>query len=142
MPIAKETIDALRGNKYKLTPQRKAILRVLNASDTHLTPGEVHERVKKSNPKFSLVTVYRTLKILTGLGLVCEVLTGNNSKSYVAAGPEVKGHLICQGCGKFMDVTDCDLDDVIQTASSASGYVINNHRLDLYGICPACAGMI
>jgi len=142
MPTAKETVDALRGNKYKLTPQRKAILRVLNASDTHLTPFEVHERVKKSNPQFSLVTVYRTLNMLIDIGLAHEVLTGSNSKSYVAAGPEVSGHLICKRCDKFIDVTGGDLDEVIQTASSASGYVISNHRLDLYGICPACAGII
>ena len=140
MPIPKETIAALRSERYKLTPQRKAVLRALNASTTHMTPSEVHERVRKSNPRFSLVTIYRTLNILADLGLVCEIRTGGNSKSYVFGNPEVHGHLICNQCGKVLDFIDYDIGDLEKEICSESGYVVADHRLDLYGICPDCSG--
>jgi len=138
MPIAKEFTDTLKSNSYKLTPQRKAVMRVLNNSKTHLTPAKVYDQVKKRYPKYSLVTIYRTLNILAELGLICEVRTGGNSKSYVAGNQEVHGHLICTECGRVMDFTDYDLDDVLKKTSEASGYDITDHRLDLYGICPEC----
>jgi len=139
MPIPKEALATLKGNRYKLTPQRKAVLRVLNSSQTHLTPAAVYERVKKLNPRFSLVTVYRTLNILVDLGLICEIRTGANSKSYAAGNPVTHGHLICNNCGKVVDFEDYDIGELLEELSAASGYVINDHRLDLYGLCPECA---
>jgi len=138
MPIAKETLTALKDNRHKLTPQRKAILRVLTASQKHLTIEEIFTRVVRRNPRISLVTVYRTLNILTELGLACEVSTGANSKSYVAGNPEPHGHLICTGCGKVVDFEN-NLDDLVMKLAADSDYSVRNYRLDLYGICPECA---
>jgi len=114
-------------------------MRVLNNSKTHLTPAKVYDRVKKRYPRYSLVTIYRTLNILAELGLICEIRTGGNSKSYVASNQDVHGHLICTECGRVMDFTDYDLDGVVKKTSKTSGYNITDHRLDLYGICPDCA---
>jgi Fe2+ or Zn2+ uptake regulation protein len=138
MPVPKETLAALQKNRYKLTPQRKAVLRMLNSSQTHLTPAAVYERVKKLNPRISLVTVYRTLNILVELGLICEVRTGANSKSYVAGNPAIHGHLICTNCGKVDDFEGYDISDLLGKLSGESGYDIKAHRLDLYGLCPVC----
>ena len=139
MPIPKETLGLLKDNRYKLTPQRKAVLRVLTASDVHLTPAAIYERVVRRYPRISLVTVYRTLNILAELGLVCEVRTGANSKSYVAGNQEHHGHLICNRCGRVADFTGYDIDELVQHLSSESSYQVLDHRLDLYGLCPECA---
>lgn len=138
MPIANRFATTLKTNKYKLTPQRKAIMRVLNKSKTHLTPSQLYDQIKIHNPRYSLVTIYRTLNILADLGLICEVRTSGNSKSYVAGNPEVHGHLICTQCGRVMDFTDYNLDEVLKKISTESGYTITEHRLDLYGTCPEC----
>jgi len=139
MPIPIETIAALKNNRYKLTPQRRAVMRILNASNTHLTSGEVYDRVKKRYPRYSLVTVYRTLNILAELGLICEIRTRANSKSYVAGNPATHGHLICTSCGKVIDFEDYDIGELLKELSAASGYAIEDHRLDLYGLCPECS---
>jgi Fur family transcriptional regulator, ferric uptake regulator len=139
MPIPKEALAALRGNRYKLTPQRKAVLRILDSSSTHLTPAVVFEKVKKRNPRISLVTVYRTLNILVELGLACEIRTGANSKSYVLGNSVAHGHLICTNCGKVDNFEGYDISDLTRKLSGESGYDIKDHRLDLYGLCSVCA---
>ena len=139
MPIPKENLALLKDNRYKLTPQRKAIMRILTASPEHLTPAAIYARVVRRNPRFSLVTVYRTLNILAELGLVCEVRTGANSKSYVAGNQEHHGHLICNKCGRVVDFTGHSLEDLEKKLGDEFGYRISDHRLDFYGHCPDCA---
>ena len=60
-----ETI--LRRKGYKLTPQRRAILNVIAANHDHLTPADIHDRVRHDCPGIGLVTVYRTLDVLESL---------------------------------------------------------------------------
>ncbi len=139
MPIPKENLALLKGNRHKLTPQRKAIMRILLASPGHLTPAAIYEQVIRRNPRISLVTVYRTLNILAELGLVCDLRTGTHSKSYVAGNAEHHGHIICTNCGRVVDFTAYNLEDLEQQLAADSGYHISDHRLDLYGRCPACA---
>jgi Fur family ferric uptake transcriptional regulator len=90
----------LRQAGYKLTPQRRAVLNAIAINQDHLTPGEIYEKVRKEHPSIGLVTVYRTLDILSELGLICEVHSGGNCRSYLMRRPqEHHHHLICADCG-------------------------------------------
>ena len=135
----KKIAARLKQNGYKLTPQRRAILSVIAISHEHLTPGVIYEKVRQECPGIGLVTIYRTLEILTGLGLICEMHTGSSCRSYAMRRPlGHHHHLICADCGEVIDFTDCDLSELEQRLSRETGFKIREHLLEFLGQCQNC----
>jgi len=131
----------LRQHGYKLTPQRRRLLRVIALSHEHLTPAVLYERVRQEYPNIGLVTVYRTLEILSSLGLICEVRVAGNRRSYLMRRPSGHHHhLICSECGAVTDFTDCDLGELEQRLSQETGFKIKSHNLEFMGRCQKCRG--
>lgn len=129
----------LRQQGYKLTAQRLAILGAIVHSQSHLSPAELHRRVKQKDPKIGLVTVYRTLEILSRLGVICEMHTIGNSRSYLIRGTlEHHHHLICTDCGTVVNFTGCDLSRLEERLSKETGFEMKGHLLELSGRCPSC----
>jgi Fur family ferric uptake transcriptional regulator len=129
----------LRQHGFKITPQRRNILRAITLTHEHLTPAAIHERVCQVHPSIGLVTIYRTLEILTKLGLICEVHAGGNCRSYLMRRPaEHHHHLICANCGTVIDFTDCDLGELEQRLTRETGFKINGHLLEFLGQCENC----
>lgn len=130
----------LRKHGNKLTPQRHVVLKVMAASRDHLTPEVIYEKSRLEDPSIGRVTVYRTLELLSNLDLVCKVHTGEGCRSYMMRRPtEHHHHLICSGCGKVVDFTNCNLDETEKTLSEKSGFAIKGHLLEFYGLCQSCA---
>ena len=129
----------LRRHGFKMTPQRRAILEVINASPDHLTPAEIYRAVTREVPGTGLVTIYRTLKILSDLGLICEVHVGGRGRNYLLRRPlEHHHHLICSECGRVIDFTGCDLSGIEQRLSRETGFKMEAHLLEFLGRCPDC----
>jgi len=134
----KKIESVLRRHGYKLTPQRRSVVEVISGSHEHLTPAAIHERVCREHPGLGLVTVYRTLEILAGLGLVCELHTGEN-RSYLMRRPaEHHHHLICSDCGTVLDFTGCDLSELEERLARDTEFSIDSHLLEFTGQCPSC----
>ena len=134
---------ALRRHGYKLTPQRRAVIHALTSSPDHLTPAAVFEKVGKERPGIGLVTIYRTLKLLADLDLICELHTGDNCPSYTTGTPQHHHHLICSGCGKVVDfaganIIEPSLSTLEARLSQESGFRIEDHMLEFTGLCRAC----
>lgn len=129
----------LRQRGYRLTPQRRAVVRVIAVSPDHLTPAAIYDRVRQEYLGIGLVTVYRTLAILAELGLICEVHAGGNCRSYLMRKPiGHHHHLICSECGTVVDFTDCDLKRMEERLSRVTGFKVGGHLLEFLGLCPAC----
>jgi len=130
---------AVRKHGYKLTSQRRAVIKAIAGTHEHMTPSELYERVRRDNPGIGLVTVYRTMDILAEIGLICELHSGNNCRSYLLRRPaEHHHHLICSECGQVIDFTDCDLSDIERRLSRDTGFEMESHLLEFLGRCPAC----
>lgn len=140
MRLTEKKIGAiLRKQGYKLTTQRRAVLKTIALSQSHLSPTEIYSRVKQEHPDIGLVTVYRTLEILAELGVICEVYTRGSSRSYLMRRPPGHHHhLICSGCGAVVDFTDCNLSELEQRLSQATGFRMESHLLEFVGRCPNC----
>lgn len=135
----KKIITILRQRGYKLTTQRRAVLKTIARSPGHLSPAEIYDRVKQEHPGIGLVTVYRTLEILTKLGGICEVHTGGSSRSYLMRRPSGHHHhAVCAECGAVVDFTDCDLSELEQRLSQETGFKMESHLLEFVGRCPDC----
>lgn len=139
MLTEKKITAILRQRGYKLTPQRRAVLRTIALHQSHLTPAEIYERVRQEHPGIGYVTVYRTLEMLARLGLICEVHTGGSSRSYLLRRPSGHHHhLICSGCGAVADFTGCELGELEQRLSQETGFEVESHLLELFGRCQSC----
>lgn len=117
------------------TRQREAILRVLQA-EKHPTAQRVHEEVKRTLPRISLGTVYRDLHWLKEEGIISEV--AGNHESHFDGNAQNHYHFHCTGCGAIRDLklpVDRALDE---RAAALAGLQVDYHKLDFYGLCPAC----
>lgn len=136
----KRTERELRKNGYKITPQRRAIIRAIIGSHEHLTPAAIYEKVHRDNPSIGLVTIYRTLEILEELDLICEMHAGGSCHSYLLRRPsEHHHHIICSDCGKVVDFTDCNLDELENRLAKETKFKINSHLLEFLGQCYQCS---
>jgi Fur family transcriptional regulator, ferric uptake regulator len=133
-----DVVARLRRAGHKVTPQRIAIVKIFMESSEHLTPSALYEKVRQVDPEVGEVTVYRTLNILSELGLVCMVHSGENTHSYISRPPEHHDHLICSGCGKVINFTGCHMSELEKRLESETGFSILEHGLNFYGKCRAC----
>lgn len=129
--------QALHQAGYRLTQPRLAILQVLEEDDTGLSPEEIHQKGKEICASLSLVTVYRTLELLTELGLVRRVHSEHRCHGYASAGAR-RHYLICEKCHRVVEFPCEGLDDLIESVRQQTGYIITEHLLELSGLCPAC----
>lgn len=134
----RKIVTALKQEGYKLTPQRKALIQVITATQDHLTPATIYEKMRHVHPNIGLVTIYRTLEILTELGLICEVHAGGNCRSYIIGAPQHHHHLICSSCGIVVNFTGHYLSTLEQDLSRESGFRIDGHLLEFVGLCQTC----
>lgn len=131
-------IHTLRDNNCRITPQRLAILKVLAASEGHPSVEKIFEQVKPTFPTTSLATIYKNVSTLRDLGEVLELGFSHDSSRYDGNKPHSHPHLICTMCKKIIDPDLESLKDVTQELAEETGFKILNHRLDFFGLCPAC----
>ena len=134
----RRVLAALRENGYKVTRQRRAVIRVVTSSLDYLTPIAIYDKVREGHPDVGLVTVYRTLEVLNRLGLICELHAGDNGRGYTIGNPEHHHHLICNKCHQVVAFARCGLEEVQRGLAGETGFRIDDHLLEFTGLCPAC----
>ena len=120
---------------YRLTSQRTAILEVLHSSDGHVTAEDIYRQAHDKQPSTNRSTVYRTLKLLKGLGLVAETDLGEGRLCYHHVEKGHHHHLICSRCGKVTDVDETILDGLKELAIRRFGFVPDIKHLAIRGHC-------
>jgi Fur family ferric uptake transcriptional regulator len=135
----KKIEQELRKHGHKITPQRRTVINAIVQSHEHLTPAAIYKKVSRNDPGIGLVTIYRTLEMLAGLGLICEMHAGGSCRSYLMRRPaEHHHHLICSDCGRVVDFTACDLTGLEQRLAKETSFKINGHLLEFLGQCRSC----
>jgi len=129
---------ALREKGLKLTHQRLEVARELAADYTHPDVETIYRRVQQRVPTISLDTVYRTVAVLADLGLVERVNAIPGPTRY-DANTARHHHFVCTRCGLIRDVTGAALDNVKIPAEAAALGMIESVRVQLRGLCNACA---
>lgn len=139
MKLTEKKITAeLKKHNYKLTKQRRAVIETIVTSLDQLTPAMIYEKVHNREPEIGLVTVYRTLAILSELGLICELHTGSDCPTYTSGTLGHHHHLVCRRCGRVVDFTGHNLKELEDRLSRESGFRIDNHVLEFIGLCVTC----
>jgi Fur family ferric uptake transcriptional regulator len=122
---------------YKLTEPRLAVIQVLEQEDKHLSPEEVLALGQHIYPMLSRATVYRTLDLLTELGLIRPIYLGDTRQRYVTA-QGGHHHLVCTDCGAAFEFEGCQANQLAAVLSERFGFEIHSHLLEFYGLCETC----
>jgi len=121
----------------RLTPHRAAVLDTLRSSHDHPTAAEVFRRVRRRRPGVACATIYNALNWLTRSGLVAELKLGDEASRYDPI-VERHDHLVCTRCGKLQDFSAELPRSVWAQAGENSGFLVERHRIELYGLCRRC----
>jgi Fur family ferric uptake transcriptional regulator len=121
-------VGKIRGRGYKVTPQRLAVLGAL-AAEQHQSLGEVRARC----PEVGLVTIYRTLDLLSEIGAVRRLDLGDGPRYELAE--DHHHHLICESCGGVSEFERCPLE---LRRLRGMDFEISSHTLEIYGRCADC----
>lgn len=129
--------ERIRTAGYKLTPARLAVLQVMERGDEHLNPAEILDAARMLYPRIGRATVYRTLELLTRLGIVRPIFVGEDGPLYI----RVQGghhHMVCSSCGRIIDFDQCVAGTMIDDLRARYGFEADSHLLEFYGVCRDC----
>ena len=123
----------------RITAQRRAVVDVLGQSPAPLSPLEILDQARRLQPTLGLATVYRSLAILVDLHMVRRVHRDDGCRAYVPSSPGHRHVLICRDCQRAVDFPGgSDLQSLIDRIEVATGYEVDDHLLQLSGVCAAC----
>ena len=123
----------------KHTGQRDAILRTFLETHEHLSTEELHQLVKRSDPRIGFTTVYRTLKLLAECGLASEVAFNDGVARYEHQYQRRNHHhMVCTECGSSVEFFSADIERIEQAVGRKNKYLPTRHTFQIYGICEKC----
>ena len=117
----------------RLTDQRKVVAKVMSESVDHPDVDELHKRVNKLDPKISIATVYRTVKLFEEAGIVAKHDFKGTKARYEETPQEHHDHLIDINTGEITEFVNEDIEKLQQKVAEKLGYKLVDHRLELYG---------
>lgn len=129
-------LSRLSASGYKITPQRRLILEVLQQK-RHQTAEDICSALKEKEPNISLGTIYRNLTILLSLGLVTG-LDFRDGRIRYELNDSHHHHLVCLGCGETVEFPGCNLEEVLRDTVKRTDFHITGHCLEVFGYCRVC----
>jgi Fur family transcriptional regulator, ferric uptake regulator len=134
-----ELTGRLRRQARRLTGPRQAILRVLAEAGHPLSSKEIHAALPRQS--CDVVTVYRSLHLLEEFKAVHRFDLGDGVARFRLLPEGDDGHhhhLVCRGCSRVIELDHCILGELQERLARESGYTALSHRLQFFGVCPAC----
>ncbi|MXO85673.1 transcriptional repressor [Altererythrobacter aurantiacus] len=127
-----EQLCAERG--LRITEQRRVIAKVLSDSDDHPDVELLHSRAAAIDPKISIATVYRTVRLFEEAGILDRHDFGDGRSRYEAAPEAHHDHLIDVETGNVIEFVDPELESLQKQIAEKLGYRLVDHRMELYGV--------
>jgi len=118
----------------KMTGQRRIIARVLSEATDHPDVEEVYRRAVRLDPRISIATVYRTVRLFEEASILERRDFGDGRSRYEEAGEEHHDHLIDVQSGKVIEFRSQEIEALQRTVAEQHGYKLVGHRLELFGV--------
>ena len=139
-----DTVDTIEqkclAKGVKLTEQRKIIAKIISESKTeygesdHPDVDELYNRVSKVDPKISIATVYRTVKLFEEAGILTKHDFKGGKARYEAMIESHHDHLIDIKTGEIIEFVDDEIEKLQKKVAEKYGYKLVDHKLELYGV--------
>ncbi|MFP5342287.1 MAG: Fur family transcriptional regulator [Candidatus Limnocylindria bacterium] len=131
-------LDSLDRSAYRMTAPRRAVAQLVADQDGHFSAADLVASARARRLGVGRATIFRTLDILGELDLVERIDLPSGEHAYVACEPSHHHHVVCSRCGRSQDVDDAGLRAVVRDVARRTGFRVDEHRLELFGLCPDC----
>ena len=121
-----------------MTPQRMMVLAAIDNSSNHISAEDIYAQVTNKYPHVNISTIYRTLDLLKKLDMVTETDLGGGSVRYHPAEKGHHHHLVCQECGKLIDLDETVLGSLKNTLRREYKFDADLRHLAIFGCCEKC----
>ena len=132
-------VAALDNAGYRITTPRRAIAELIADRSGHFTAADLVADIRTRRLGVGRATVFRALELFEELSVVERLDLPSGEHAYVPCEPLHHHHVICSNCGRTEDVDDAGLQAVTAEIGRRTGFQIDTHRLELFGLCPGCA---
>jgi Fur family transcriptional regulator, ferric uptake regulator len=125
---------------HRLGGARRAVVELLSRQECCLSAQEISDRLRAEDAGVGIASVYRTLDLLHGLGLVQRVDVGEGGHRYepVVPGGDHHHHAVCESCGGVTAFEDRSLETAIERLSTRLGHDVSSHDVVIRGTCRRC----
>jgi Fur family ferric uptake transcriptional regulator len=141
MVDATPLLVALERAGYRSTEPRRAVVQLVADQPGHFSAADLVEQARARRLGIGRATIFRALDVLIRLGLVERVDLPNGEHAYIGCTPYHHHHVICSRCGRTAEIEDAGLRTVVREVARRTGFRVDEHRLELYGLCPACLAL-
>jgi Fur family ferric uptake transcriptional regulator len=126
------------------TKQRHIILDAVLSLGSHVDAETISRAAKAMDESIGLATVYRSLQLMIGAGIIAERMFDKDRAYFEVIDPSLQhhDHFICTRCGKIVEFFDAELEELQERIASRLGYRLTDHRMDLYGDCEGKCGYV
>lgn len=118
----------------RMTDQRRTVAQVIGAADDHPDVEALHARASAIDPRISIATVYRTVKLFEEAGILDRREFGDGRARYEDSTRDHHDHLIDMTTGEVVEFVDPEIEALQDRIAARLGYRLAGHRLELYGV--------
>lgn len=127
-------IERCETKGLRMTDQRRTIAGVLEEAEDHPDVEELYARASARDPRISIATVYRTVKLFEEAGILDKLEFGDGRARYEDAERDHHDHLIDMNSGEVIEFVDPEIETLQENIARKLGYRLIGHRLELYGV--------
>jgi Fe2+ or Zn2+ uptake regulation protein len=131
-------VQALDTAGYRVTGPRRALANLIADQDGHFTAADLEAVARDRRLGISRASLFRALDLLSDLHVLERLDLPTGEHAYVPCAPAHHHHLVCSRCGRTTEVEDCGVAAAVDEIARRSGYRIESHRLELFGLCRHC----
>lgn len=132
--MAKNIIARCEAKGLRMTEQRRIVARVVCEAEDHPDVEELYARASAVDPRISIATVYRTVKLFEESGILDRLEFGDGRARYEDAERDHHDHLIDMHSGEVIEFVDPEIEALQDRIAARLGYTLKGHRLELYGV--------
>ena len=132
--MTENLVSRIEAQGLRMTDQRRTIARVLAEAQDHPDVEEVHARAAALDPRISIATVYRTVKLFEEAGLLDRHEFGDGRARFEDSQRDHHDHLIDMQTGAVIEFCDPEIEALQERIAARLGYRLKGHRLELYGV--------
>lgn len=132
--MSETIITRCEAKGLRMTDQRRIVARVIGASEDHPDVEELYTRASAIDPRISIATVYRTVKLFEEAGILDRLEFGDGRARYEDAERDHHDHMIDMNSGAVIEFVDPEIEALQQKIAERLGYRLVGHRLELYGV--------
>lgn len=134
-----KAINYFQSKGVRWTPQRQLILAALESNRGHVSAEEIYQEVIRTFPRVNISTVYRTLELLSEMGLLVKVPNQLEDRDrFELVTEKLHHHLVCKNCGGELELDGAAIEELKESALKKYGFALELNHFVGYGLCKEC----